>query len=213
MSVRARLLVLSCVVEGGLLVLAFALGAWLGAPPFAQSSLGVAALAAGLPAVLPLLVLLAFCLRSSNSHCVRIRELLDRSLLPLFEHSSWLDLLFISVLAGLGEEALFRGVLQVAAEPIVGVPGALVLASLLFGLAHAVTPGYVVLAALMGGYLGLLFVWCSDIWLPIVAHAAYDFIALAYLRRRRARVQSGVSMLLFCFGGASFLSTKKARRM
>ena len=60
----------------------------------------------------------------------------------------------------------------------------LLLASLLFGLAHCVTWTYGGLAFLVGGYLGCLYIWSGSLLVPIVPHAAYDFFALVYLLRR-----------------------------
>jgi membrane protease YdiL (CAAX protease family) len=51
----------------------------------------------------------------------------------------------------------------------------------LFGLLHPITPTYAVLAALMGAYLGGVWLASGNLLVPIVAHALYDFIALAYL--------------------------------
>ena len=42
---------------------------------------------------------------------------------------------------------------------------------------------YAVLAVLAGVYFGLLLMLTGSLWTPIVAHAAYDFIALVYLLR------------------------------
>jgi membrane protease YdiL (CAAX protease family) len=92
------------------------------------------------------------------------------------------DLFGISVLAGVGEEALFRGLVQdtLAAWMPLGV--ALALASLLFGLLHAVTPTYAVLATLMGAYLGGLYLWTGGLLAPMVTHGVYDFAVLLYLQ-------------------------------
>jgi membrane protease YdiL (CAAX protease family) len=38
----------------------------------------------------------------------------------------------------------------------------------------------------MGLYLGTLFVITGNLFAPIVAHAAYDFVALVWLARRHA---------------------------
>src|SRR5262249_54526611 len=54
-------------------------------------------------------------------------------------------------------------------------------ASVLFGLLHAVTPTYAVLATLMGGYLGGLWMATGNILAPIIVHALYDFVVLYYL--------------------------------
>jgi len=87
------------------------------------------------------------------------------------------DVMVISIAAGLGEELFFRGVLQ----PELG----LVPASLIFGALHVggratlVFGGWV---TLMGAMLGGLAIWTGGLLAPIVAHAAYDAGALAYIR-------------------------------
>jgi membrane protease YdiL (CAAX protease family) len=50
-----------------------------------------------------------------------------------------------------------------------------------FGLAHPISTTYAVLASLIGIYLGFLFVATDNLLVPIVTHAAYDFLALVYL--------------------------------
>ncbi len=92
-----------------------------------------------------------------------------------------LDLFGISVLAGLGEEMLFRGLIQDVFSSSLPLWMAVALASLLFGMMHAVTPTYAVLAGLMGAYLGWLYLATGNLLGPIVAHAVYDFVALVYL--------------------------------
>jgi membrane protease YdiL (CAAX protease family) len=56
----------------------------------------------------------------------------------------------------------------------------------LFGLLHLVTPTYAVLAALMGGYLGWLYVRTGNLLVAIIVHALYDFFALSYFVKGRA---------------------------
>jgi membrane protease YdiL (CAAX protease family) len=53
--------------------------------------------------------------------------------------------------------------------------------NLLFGLAHAVTPLYVVLAAFLGLYLTAFMVVdpTPNLLIPITAHSLYDLIAFA----------------------------------
>ena len=58
-----------------------------------------------------------------------------------------------------------------------------VLASLLFGLMHPITPAYIVLAALMGAFLGWIFLITENLLPVIITHGLYDFLALAYLTR------------------------------
>ena len=85
------------------------------------------------------------------------------------------QILSISIAAGLGEEVLFRGVLQSRIH--------LVGASLLFGALHCITPTYLVFATLMGLYLGRLFEHWNSLLIPIIVHALYDAVALLVIRR------------------------------
>ncbi len=102
---------------------------------------------------------------------------------PLFEHVSVWHIVVISALAGMGEELLFRGVLQ----PLIGLPAA----SLIFGAVHVGGRGFIgygVWAACIGALLGGLLVTTGGLLAPIVAHAVYDALALAYVRYGRATV-------------------------
>ena len=97
----------------------------------------------------------------------------------------------ISALAGLGEEMLFRGVIQQGVADWVGgqygVWFGLAVAAILFGLAHHITFTYALLAGLIGLYLGGMWLLRDNLLLPIITHAMYDFIALTYLVRVRNR--------------------------
>jgi uncharacterized protein len=96
---------------------------------------------------------------------------------PLFEHVTPWQIVAVSALAGIAEETLFRGVLQ----PIVGLPAA----SLIFGAVHVggrSFVGYGVWAACIGALFGWLMVMTGGLLAPIVAHAVYDALALAYVR-------------------------------
>ena len=88
-------------------------------------------------------------------------------------------MLLLAGAAGVGEEALFRGVLQ----PALG-PYGLWISSLLFGVLHALTYTYFLLAALLGLYLGWLFERTDNLLVPVIVHALYDAVALWLLRKR-----------------------------
>jgi uncharacterized protein len=90
----------------------------------------------------------------------------------------------LSMLAGVCEEVLFRAVLQGGLSEIHGVGSALILASLIFGICHWITPMYALLAGLVGLYLGGIWVVTGNLLVPIVAHALYDFVALQWVLRR-----------------------------
>ncbi len=181
---RRRLLALTVLVEGSALVLAWGLGTLFAAPPFAAFSVSGGAVGWGLLASGPLFAGLAWVQRSALPPLVRFREEVH-GLTRLFERCTVLDLAVVSALAGLCEEALFRGFLQAALADAFGVGLALIAASLVFGLAHYLSSTYAVYAAVVGAYLGLLLLLSGNLLVPILAHAAYDFGALLLLVRGR----------------------------
>jgi membrane protease YdiL (CAAX protease family) len=180
-----RLLGPALAFEGGLALAALVLGWWLGQPPLATLSFNLRDLGIGALATGPMFLGLWVCLASKRPALLEIRELVEELLLPLLAGSSLVGIAGLSALAGLGEEMLFRGVVQPAIAglfdpswgPWLGLAGA----SLLFGLAHAVTRAYVVLAALVGAYLGGLWLLTGNLLVPVVAHALYDFGAILWL--------------------------------
>ncbi|MBX3177672.1 MAG: CPBP family intramembrane metalloprotease [Candidatus Hydrogenedentes bacterium] len=176
---RAGLIRITLYVEGGLLAAALAAG-WLFQRPFwAGYSMAPGALLAGLLAGLAFLALALFAVDGPWPITARLREDIDL-LMPLFRNASLPELLLISVLAGVGEEALFRGVLQPLLTEYIGLPLALILVSLLFGLLHCISIPYVVFASLLGAAFGALYASTGNILVPAVAHASYDFAALVY---------------------------------
>src|SRR5262249_28331726 len=100
---------------------------------------------------------------------------------PIMAPCTLIDLLGISCLAGLGEEMFFRGVLQEVLVAKTSLWAGVLLAGVLFGLMHAVTATYAVLAAVMGAYLGWLYLWTDNLLAPMVTHAAYDFVVLVWV--------------------------------
>ena len=106
----------------------------------------------------------------------RVREVF----VPLFHRVGLPGIIMVSILAGVGEELLFRGVVQEALMAWgADVPGFL-LASVIFGLCHFITPAYFWLATGMGLYLGGLYVWTGNLLVPIIVHGLYDFVILSY---------------------------------
>jgi len=85
-----------------------------------------------------------------------------------------MEIVVIAILAGLAEELLFRGVIQAK----LGI----VPASIMFGLLHCVTPAYVVIATVVGFYLGVMYTFYQSLLVPIQLHFVYDLAALIYLK-------------------------------
>jgi membrane protease YdiL (CAAX protease family) len=177
---------LAVVFEGSLIVVSVALGRLLGRSPFAQAHVGWGAVVWGAIATVPLLLGLTWALESQWGPLRRLRETVDEALAALFAGCSIVDLVVISVLAGLGEEALFRGLVQPILVDAIGPLTGLVAASVLFGLAHLVTPTYALLAGLIGLYLGWLVMTFENLSIAIVAHSLYDFVALWHLRKKKS---------------------------
>lgn len=107
-----------------------------------------------------------------------VRTVYHEVLVPLFSRFTTSGIVVIGVMAGIGEEWLFRGVLL----PAVG----LVLSSVVFGVAHIGARSMIafgVWASGMGFVLGGLALLTGGLTAPVVAHGVYDMLALAYLRR------------------------------
>jgi membrane protease YdiL (CAAX protease family) len=167
--------------EAGLAPLALALGWALGQHPLADFAWDEDAALSGLAAALPMLALLGVAMRWPVGPLGRIKAFFDRELAPALEGCEWPDLALLSVAAGVGEEMLFRGVLQGALTRPLGAGGAVAVAGAVFGLLHPVSAAYVVLAGLLGAYLGLVWLATGNLLAVIVAHATYDFVALLAL--------------------------------
>jgi membrane protease YdiL (CAAX protease family) len=168
-------------IEGGLAVLAFFLGWLLGQRPLETLALNANAILVGLAGTLPLVVLFFVLIRWPVGPLDSLRRFTLEVLCPMLAPCTVPDLAAIALLAGVGEEMLFRGTLQAVFSRGTGPWTGLALASVLFGLMHAVTPAYAVVTALMGAYLGWLWIVTGNILSPIIVHALYDFLALYYL--------------------------------
>src|SRR6185295_15335983 len=148
-----KLVPAALVFEGGLAVLAWLLG-WLlpfKRPPLEQFTWESAGLIWGVVAALPLLVALVLSTRYPIGPFKRLKSLVRELIVPMFRGATILDFAIISLVAGVGEEMLFRGVVQ---EGLLQLSGsdwlAIGLASLLFGLVHPISLTYALLAMLIG---------------------------------------------------------------
>jgi len=176
---RWQFLWLATSFEGGLAVMAWLLGWWLGEAPLSLIRWQPQAVSLGLLGTLPLLAFFGLLYRLQVPQLEQIKRLLIETLGPLLAACRWYELVYVSFLAGVCEELLFRGVLQPWMESLWGWWPALLVSNLLFGLAHSVTPLYTLLAALTGMYLG----WLLDaggernLLVPILVHGVYDLAA------------------------------------
>lgn len=175
--------------EGGLGVLAFLLAWSFGIPLASRMSVDARQILWGLVASGPMLVAFWSIRHTRRRSLRRIHRLVEWLARELFPTGSLVLIAIVSLLAGFGEEALFRGVLQPLAgrwtTPWVG----LVVVSILFGLAHCLSWLYFILAALIGLYFGILANTFDSVTVPAVTHSFYDFIVLAYVTRESRKVK------------------------
>ena len=188
---NGQIVLLAVLVEGGLAGLAWALGWFLSQPALASLHWDWSDAIVGIIASVPMLGMFLALLRWPVGSLVKIRQLLLEVVRPLFGKCTLAEIGTISLLAGVGEEMLFRGVLQGVISRWLSPGIGLVVASALFGLAHLITPTYALAATLMGVYLGWLWQVSDNLLTPILTHAVYDFLALCCLLRFRGLYEGG----------------------
>ncbi|NVK86023.1 MAG: CPBP family intramembrane metalloprotease [Cytophagia bacterium] len=89
-----------------------------------------------------------------------------------------LGMLVISILPGIGEEIMFRGVLQNSLHRWTKNPHiAIWVSAFIFGAIHMQFFGLVP-RMMLGAVFGYLYVWSGNIWYPIIAHALNNGIGV-----------------------------------
>ena len=180
-------------VEGGLAVLAvfadwlFRLGLnygayiWCNGETILQIVLGL------LPLIVGYFVLKSLPFEGLRQVDRLVRELYEQYMKNM---TIW-QLAVIAALAGIGEELFFRGLIEMGLSNALGfeVWLAVLIASLFFGLAHAVTLTYFFLAFIISVYLGFIFVHTGNLFVPIAIHALYDLFVFLYIRQTSHKVQ------------------------
>lgn len=173
------------VFQGALIPLALVLGAWLGVPVLGRFDWSMGAALTGLLATFPMLAFLAL-LASSGLRGYRMLESQVRSFLRiLFRGAPVGSVALLAALAGFGEEMLVRGVLQGWLTEQMPVLWAILLAAVVFGLAHYVSGFYFLFATAVGIYLGVVYHVTGNLLVVSLAHALYDWVVIRiYLRTR-----------------------------
>lgn len=188
--------------EGGLAILALGIGWLCGHWPLVgmfqpgNTKVEIFAAVMGFVATIPPLIGLWVVDALPWAPLEQLRKLVRDLLQALVGGSSVRQLALVALAAGIGEELLFRGLIQAGLTrwmgPPWGVAVGLVVASLAFGACHWLSTTYAVLAIGAGLYFGVLMIVTGSLWTPLVAHAVYDFIALVYLLdARHGGLQAG----------------------
>jgi len=174
---RKKILLLALLFEGGLLIVALVLAAFLRLDLLHGNNNVMKGVLYGTALAIPPfgLFLLSLSKRAERIPFIgSLKKLVIHDIRHFFAQSRVTDLIFISLMAGIGEEALFRGVIQ--------QQFGIVAASIVFGLAHCISPAYVIVTVIMGLYIGFIYQATQSLLVPVQLHFVYDLAALLYLR-------------------------------
>jgi uncharacterized protein len=178
-------------VEGGIAAVAI-VAAWVFHVSLRDQFAGwgapmAAAAGRGLLATMPMLVAFWVLVNSDWPMVRALREQVEWLVKEMFPTGNILQFAMVAALAGVGEELLFRGVIQTKLGEWTTPMFGLIATSLLFGVAHALSALYFAFAIAVGAFLGWLALQYHDLLAPMLAHGLYDFLALIYLSRNVAR--------------------------
>ncbi len=123
-------------------------------------------------------------LRTFPRFCDRMIELQRANFAFLRQPFSLAAVIILSISAGVGEEALFRGGLQTILTDFIGPVPAIIVASALFAVIHLSKPVITALIFVIGIIFGVVYSATGSLVLVMVAHSVYDVFAIHFLRRR-----------------------------
>ena len=186
-----RLLLAALVFQGMFIPVALGLALLFGLTPWQDFHFSTEAMLLAVLATVPLAVALWASGQSRAEWFRDIDELVRPVLTTLFRDRIPGSVALVSVLAGLGEELLFRGVLQAGLTGLLGPWLGVVLASVAFGLLHFLSWTYFLLATAMGLYLGALYELTGNLLVVCLVHALYDWVAIRYLLDRTPAPKAG----------------------
>lgn len=184
---RDIVIIFAVFFEAGLAPFSLLLGWLLNHPPLERFVWSLEDALRGAMAAVPLILLFLGMLAWPIGPLAKVKEFCEQEVVPMFDRSYWSELALISLSAGVGEEMLFRGVLQSSFSDWLGPGWGVAMASLLFGLLHPISVTYIIIAGFLGFYLGRIWELNGNLLTVMVAHALYDFVALGYLIRLRPR--------------------------
>ena len=101
----------------------------------------------------------------------------------LKDRISFAAIIFISICAGVGEEALFRGGLQTLLDEYAPLPLALVVSAALFAFIHFAQPAISVLLFVIGCLFGWIYWQTGSLLTVMVGHTVYDVYAIWALQK------------------------------
>ncbi len=169
----------ACYFEASLIIVAVVLGWVADINPFENLYFSENAVIYGLIGTIPLYLLFLAMEHMPIASVQKIRLILLETLGSTLYRYNWADLFILAAIAGFSEALLFRGVIQPWMENSWGMTTGLIASNIIFGLVHAVTPLYAILATCVGIYLGLFLDYGGErnLLTPMIIHGSYDFLA------------------------------------
>ncbi len=99
-------------------------------------------------------------------------DLVNNLLVAEYPYELALNLLVVAIIPAIGEEFIFRGILQKNLHRAIKNPHiAIWLTGILFSTIHLQFEGFIP-RMVLGALLGYLFFWTKNLWIPIIAHFA-----------------------------------------
>jgi membrane protease YdiL (CAAX protease family) len=188
-----QVVLLAVLFEGGLALVALGLGYLCDFDVLRTFAWTVKGVWIGLLGTVPVVVGLIVLDRFPIGPFAGLKQVVDDMIVPMFRGVTIPQFFVIAAVAGVGEEMLFRGLLQGGLEHLLKARmdattaawTALLVASAIFGLMHPITRMYALLCFLMGLYMGGIWMLVPprNLLAPIIIHGLYDFVALVYLVR------------------------------
>ena len=101
-------------------------------------------------------------------------DLINNLLLVESSYEFYFNLFVIAIIPALGEELLFRGIIQQKLrESLQNPTWAIILAAFFFSAFHMQFEGFLP-RFLLGALLGFIFYWTNNLWIPIFTHFVYN---------------------------------------
>ncbi|MCA8988493.1 MAG: CPBP family intramembrane metalloprotease [Planctomycetaceae bacterium] len=186
---REEFLTSSGIFEFSLLIVAFGLGWIFSVSPTEYADWNIRAIGYGLLSAVPLFFIFLGIEQLPLPSVQKVQQTVLNTLGRYLAECSHAELAMLAILAGVGEEVLFRGFMMVWLESFLNYEWSWVISSMAFGIVHAVTWTYAIFASLAGLYFGWLFDATGErnLLAPIASHAFYDYLAFLVIVRDAKR--------------------------
>lgn len=141
-------------------------------------SFEIKSLILGLSSAIPLISVGLIVLEQKWWISKKLKQFMIEVIMPHFAGWKIYQFVILCLIAGFSEETLFRGAMQGWLAEKIGSISAILIIGVIFGLAHALTLWYAIVATATGWYLGWLMESSGNIVIPALAHGIYNMVIL-----------------------------------